>query len=156
MNVAGLNTLHTSGKKKVMNTRMKTEGFTHIEAKRDHETLADGDEHPTGWDRLGPSFRVFAKLPPRCGWRRVRTEPSNAKQGFKNLSRDPVVQLITINSALGRLFRRIRRPIARGATLGAPSPDELRRFVKTCERYGYWVATPEENASAGIPLFMSR
>jgi len=49
MNVAGLNTLHTSGRKKVMNTRMKTEAFTPIEAKRDHETLADGGDHPAGW-----------------------------------------------------------------------------------------------------------
>jgi hypothetical protein len=32
-----------------MNTRMQTEAFTHIEAKRDHETLAGGDDHPTGW-----------------------------------------------------------------------------------------------------------
>jgi hypothetical protein len=31
-----------------MNTRMKTEAFTHLEAS-DHETLADGDDHPTGW-----------------------------------------------------------------------------------------------------------
>jgi Cupin domain len=81
--------------------------------------------------------------------------PSNAKHEFRNLSQDPVVQLITINSELGRLFRKIGRPIARGATPRAPSPDELRRIVKTCERYGYWVATPEENASAGIPLFRS-
>jgi hypothetical protein len=59
---------------------------------------------------------------------------------------------VMINSELGRLFRKIGRPIARGATLGAPSPDELPRIAKTCERYGYWVATPERNASVGIPL----
>ena len=28
----------------------------------------------------------------------------------------------------------------------SPSPDEIQRFVKTAERYGYWLATPEENA----------
>jgi hypothetical protein len=100
MNVPGLNTLHTSGRKKVMNTRMKTEGFTHIEAKRDHETLADGDERPTDCARPGPSFRLFAKLPPRCGCQRVRTEPNNAQHEFKNLSRDPVVQLITSTQSL--------------------------------------------------------
>jgi hypothetical protein len=51
---------------------MKTDAFTHIVAKRDHETLG-----------------------------RVRTEPSDAKHGFRNLSQDPVVQLITINSEPG-------------------------------------------------------
>ena len=34
-----------------------------------------------------------------------------------------------------------------------PSPDQLQRFVRTIERYGYWLATPEENAAAGISLF---
>ena len=63
---------------------------------------------------------------------------------------------VMINSELGRLFRKIGRPIARGATLDAPSPDELRRIVKTCEPYGYWVATPERNASVGIPLLCQR
>jgi len=81
--------------------------------------------------------------------------PSNAKHAFKNRSEDPVVQLITINSKLGRFFQEIGRPITPGARLNPPSPEEVQRIVKTCERYGYYVATPEENASAGISLFMS-
>jgi quercetin dioxygenase-like cupin family protein len=81
--------------------------------------------------------------------------PSNAKHGFRNRSQDQVIQLITITSKLGRLFQEIGRPITRGATLTPPSTEELHRIVQTCERYGYWVATPEENASAGISLFMS-
>jgi quercetin dioxygenase-like cupin family protein len=81
--------------------------------------------------------------------------PSNAKHGFRNRSQCPVVLLITINSELGRLFQEIGRPMIPGARLSPPSPDELYSIVKTCERYGYWVAAPEENASAGISLFMS-
>ena len=34
-----------------------------------------------------------------------------------------------------------------------PFPDEIQRFLNTAERYGYWVATPEENALVGISLF---
>jgi len=63
--------------------------------------------------------------------------PSNAKHGFRNRSQHPVVQLITINSELGRLFQEIGRPITPGARLSPPSPDELHRIVQTCERYGY-------------------
>jgi AraC-like DNA-binding protein len=80
---------------------------------------------------------------------------SNAKHGFRNRSQHPAVLLITINSELGRLFREIGRPITPSARLSPPSPEELQRIVKTCERYGYWVAIAEENASAGISLFMS-
>ena len=79
--------------------------------------------------------------------------PSNAKHAFRNKSQHPVVQLITISSKLGRLFQEIGRPITRGTTLDLPSSDELQRLVKTCERYGYWLATPEENAAAGISSF---
>jgi len=79
--------------------------------------------------------------------------PSNAKHGFRNRSQHPVVQLITISSKLGRLFQEIGRPITRGARPSPPSPDELQRLVKTCERYGYWLATPEENASVGVAPF---
>lgn len=81
--------------------------------------------------------------------------PSNAKHAFGNRSQHPVVQLITINSKLGRLFQEIGRPITQDPRLSPPSPDNLKHLVKICERYGYWVATPEENASAGISLFMS-
>jgi quercetin dioxygenase-like cupin family protein len=79
--------------------------------------------------------------------------PSNAKHAFRNKSEHPVVVLMTINSKLGRFFQEIGRPITPGARLNPPSPDELQRLVKTCERYGYWLAKPEENASAGVASF---
>ena len=79
--------------------------------------------------------------------------PSNAKHAFRNRSQHPVVQLIIISSKLGRFFQEIGRPITRGARLSPPSPDELQRLVNTCERHGYWLATPEENASAGVSPF---
>ena len=90
MNVAGLNTLHTSGRKKVMNTRMKTEAFAHIEAKRDHETLADGDDHPTGWAgprtlhsrscKASSSLRL-ATCSDRAEQREARIQESLARSG---------------------------------------------------------------------------
>jgi hypothetical protein len=35
---------------------------------------------------------------------------------------------------------------------GPPSPDVVERFLRTSERYGYWNATPEENAAVGVEL----
>ena len=38
---------------------------------------------------------------------------------------------------------------------GAPqpvSPEELTRFLRVATAYGYWNATPEENAAVGIRL----
>lgn len=79
--------------------------------------------------------------------------PSSAKHGFRNRSQHPVIQLITTTSKLGRFFQEVGRPVVQGERVGPPSPDEIQRFVKTAERYGYWLATPEENASLGISLF---
>jgi quercetin dioxygenase-like cupin family protein len=79
--------------------------------------------------------------------------PGNAKHAFRNSSLDPVVQLITTTSKLGRFFQEIGRSTTRGARLSPPSPAELQHFARTSERYGYWLASSEENASAGISAF---
>ena len=79
--------------------------------------------------------------------------PSNAKHAFRNRSQHPVIQLITTTSKLGRFFQEVGRPVTLDETVGTPSPDEIRRFLKIAERYGYWLATPEENAAVGISLF---
>jgi quercetin dioxygenase-like cupin family protein len=79
--------------------------------------------------------------------------PSNARHGFRNKSAEPSVQLITTTSKLGRFFQEIGRSTTRGARVSPPTPDELQHLIQTSERYGYWLASPEENAAAGIQLF---
>jgi quercetin dioxygenase-like cupin family protein len=79
--------------------------------------------------------------------------PSNAKHGFRNRSQRPVVQLITTTSKLGRFFQEIGRSIDQGAQVSRPLPEEIQQFLITAERYGYWLATPEENALFGVSLF---
>jgi quercetin dioxygenase-like cupin family protein len=79
--------------------------------------------------------------------------PGNAKHGFRNQSPAAVVQLITTTSKLGRFFQEVGRSLSRDAKLGPPSTQEIQQFLKATERYGYWLASPEENASAGISLF---
>ena len=79
--------------------------------------------------------------------------PSGAKHGFRNRSQHPVVQLITTTSKLGRFFQEIGRPIPEGSNGNPPSLERVQELVRLGERYGYWLATPEENAAAGISLF---
>ena len=78
--------------------------------------------------------------------------PSGAKHGFVNRSQHPVVQLITTTSKLGRFFQEIGEPVLEGANGNPPSPERLQHLILTSERYGYWLASPEENAAAGISL----
>ncbi|MBV8213676.1 MAG: cupin domain-containing protein [Verrucomicrobia bacterium] len=78
--------------------------------------------------------------------------PRGAKHGFRNRSQHPVVQLITTTSKLGRFFQEIGKPVQQGANGNPPSPERLQHLLQTSERYGYWLASPEENAAAGISL----
>jgi quercetin dioxygenase-like cupin family protein len=74
--------------------------------------------------------------------------PGSAKHAFRNGGSEPAVMLITSTERIGAFFREIATP---GATW-PPSPDALQRFLAASERYGYWNATPAENAAVGLVL----
>jgi mannose-6-phosphate isomerase-like protein (cupin superfamily) len=76
--------------------------------------------------------------------------PGGAVHAFRNQSKRPVEQLFVTTMRLGRFFREIGRPMSAAGT--APHPEELQNFITTSAHYGYWLATPEENAAVGINL----
>jgi quercetin dioxygenase-like cupin family protein len=78
--------------------------------------------------------------------------PSNAKHAFRNRSQNPMLNLLFTTSKHGRYFQEIGRPLAPGESVRPPAPDEIQHLLKTAKRYGYWFASPEENASVGITL----
>jgi quercetin dioxygenase-like cupin family protein len=76
--------------------------------------------------------------------------PADAPHAWRNLSSEPVVMLLTTTKRLGRFFQETGRPLT-----GAPqpvTPEDLARFAAVSARYGYWNATPEENAAVGIRM----
>jgi hypothetical protein len=66
----------------------------------------------------------------------------------RNLSTQPVVDLIITTSKLSRFFREIGRP----ATAAPPEPERATQLVEAAIRAGYTLGTPEQNAAAGITL----
>ncbi len=78
--------------------------------------------------------------------------PSGAKHAWRNSTQAPVAMLIVSTSKLARFFQELGVPVQPGETPNPPSPEALRRFQDVSTRYGYWNATPEENARVGIPL----
>jgi len=63
--------------------------------------------------------------------------PGDARHAWRNLGRDPAVMIVVSTNRMGRFLREL-----------ASAPEE---FLETSERYGYWNATPEENAEIGVP-----
>jgi quercetin dioxygenase-like cupin family protein len=90
------------------------------------------------WVRIGPGdvFHV----------------PGGAKHAWRNRSQEPAVQLIVTTARIGRFFREVGTRVEPGSTSdGPPSADAIEHFPETAERYGYWNATPEQNAEVGLP-----
>jgi hypothetical protein len=69
--------------------------------------------------------------------------PRDRKHGFRNRREEPAVMIVVSTTRIGLFFREVA---------GAPSPEAIEHFLRTAERYGYWNATPEENAEVGIEI----
>jgi quercetin dioxygenase-like cupin family protein len=74
--------------------------------------------------------------------------PGGITHAWRNTSSEPAVMLLTSTQRIGAFFREIATP---GATW-PPSEEVLADFLAVAERYGYWNATPEENAEVGIAV----
>ncbi|OBK43621.1 cupin domain-containing protein [Mycobacterium sp. 1081908.1] len=74
--------------------------------------------------------------------------PGDVPHAHRNVSQEPAVDLIITTARMGRFFRDVGRPV------GSPPPTarEVARFVETAGRYGYRLATPDENVAVGITL----
>jgi quercetin dioxygenase-like cupin family protein len=68
--------------------------------------------------------------------------PSGAKHAFRNRSASRAEMLIVSTARIARFFREV------GAAAGSPEAEQ--EFLRIADRYGYWNATPEENAAVGL------
>lgn len=76
--------------------------------------------------------------------------PGGAQHAWRNTSSEPVVNLIITTKKLGRFFQELGRPVT--DTPQPVTPEDLARFEAVSARYGYWNATPEENAAVGLQM----
>jgi hypothetical protein len=64
--------------------------------------------------------------------------PGHARHAWRNVSRGPAEMFLVTTGTMARFFREI-----------TDSPQD---FLAISERYGYWNATPEENAAIGLTV----
>jgi quercetin dioxygenase-like cupin family protein len=102
------------------------------------EGLSQSVRHST-WLRIAPG-QVFHV-------------PGNARHAIRNLSNEPATMILVTTAKLARFFREIGQPIKDGETPAAPpSGQTILHFLQTAAKYGYWTATPEENAAVGLRM----
>ena len=78
--------------------------------------------------------------------------PGHAKHAWRNEGLVPAVMIIVSTSRMGRLLQELGRPMLPLRPVAPPAPAEIQRFLQTSERYGYWNASPAENAQVGLAL----
>jgi quercetin dioxygenase-like cupin family protein len=76
--------------------------------------------------------------------------PGGALHAHRNVTNEPVVDLIITTPRLGRFFQEVGCPI--GDVHELTPAQRLNRFVETAMRYGMRLGSPEENAAVGIEL----
>jgi quercetin dioxygenase-like cupin family protein len=77
--------------------------------------------------------------------------PGDAKHAWRNVSERPMESLIITTPRLGRALRELGQPV-QGCERRAATPEDIERWDEVNARYGYWMASPQENAEMGIWL----
>jgi quercetin dioxygenase-like cupin family protein len=69
--------------------------------------------------------------------------PPDARHAFRNDGDEPAVMTIVTTARIAQFFR---------AVAAGPPEAILERFLALSVRYGYWNATPAENAAVGLDV----
>jgi len=77
--------------------------------------------------------------------------PGDAKHAWRNISDQPLQALIITTPKLGNALREMGEPVP-GRDQGSLGSEPMERLAEITERYGYWMASPEENVKLGISL----
>jgi quercetin dioxygenase-like cupin family protein len=78
--------------------------------------------------------------------------PGNVKHAWRNASSFRAIFVIVTTSKLCQFFREVTKPFDPNQRSAPPTPEAMERLFATAARYGYWMASPEENAAIGISL----
>lgn len=104
---------------------------------------------------LEGSIEIFQSKDGMSGWRTVAAGaaaavPPNIKHAARNTSALSASMVLVTTSKLSKFFGDVSKPFDPERRPSPPMPEEIETFVATAARYGYWMASPEENAAIGI------
>jgi len=106
---------------------------------------------------LEGAMEIFQSKEGTSGWTTVGVGavvaiPSNVKHALRNASSLPATLAVVTTSRMCEFFSEVSKPFDPSRLLAPPTPEEMKNFLATVARYGYWMASPEENAAIGIRL----
>jgi len=106
---------------------------------------------------LEGSLEVFRSDGSSAEWLTAKADdvvsiPGNVKHALRNTSSAPMISVTITKVELFEFFRELAKPFDPNQRPGPPTPEEMRNLFALAVKYGYWMATPEENAAIGISL----
>ena len=107
---------------------------------------------------LDGSMEVFQSKEGSSGWTTVGVGaavvvPGNVTHALRNASSSlPAPMLVLTTARLYEFFGEVCKPFDPNRRPAPPTPEETKTFLATVAKYGYWAASPEENAAIGISL----
>jgi len=106
---------------------------------------------------LEGAMEIFQSKEDTGGWTTVGVGavaviPGNVKHALRNTSSLPVTMVVVTTSKLYEFFGEVSKPFDPKRRPAPPTAEEMKTFLGTVARYGYWMASPEENAAIGIRL----
>jgi quercetin dioxygenase-like cupin family protein len=106
---------------------------------------------------LNGSIEVFQAEGPSAGWQivtagEVVSIPGNVRHALRNTSPGPITLITVSKQELYSFFRELARPFDPNRPPAPPTPEEIQQLLSVAEKYEYWLASPDENATIGISL----
>jgi quercetin dioxygenase-like cupin family protein len=78
--------------------------------------------------------------------------PGNVKHALRNASSLPVTLALVTKSQLYAFFRELARPFDPSQRPTPPTSEEIQGLFAVAAKYGYWLASPKENAAIGLRM----
>jgi mannose-6-phosphate isomerase-like protein (cupin superfamily) len=97
-------------------------------------------------------IELLAGYPDATAWVPLRAGdifhvPGDVPHAWRHPSDEPATALLLTTTRLARFFSDVAAPASR---TNPPDPEVLATYMEATRRYGYWKATPEENAAVGL------
>ena len=106
---------------------------------------------------LNGSLEVFQAEGPSAGWQtanaaEVVSIPGNVRHALRNTSPSPITSITVSKQELYSFFRELARPFDPNRPPAPLTPEEMQELFRVAAKYGYWLASQEENAAIGLKI----
>jgi len=104
---------------------------------------------------LEGTMEVFQDDGQLSGWQTaevgdVVTIAGGVKHALRNPADAAVSAVLVSDAQLHHFFGELAHPLGLGEAPPVPTPDVMQKLFEVAARYGYWIGSPQDNASIGI------